>query len=41
MTLLLEERWNQLTPEIWKGLIESMPQRIKACIEAQGGSTRY
>ena len=41
MALLLAEQWNQLTPKVWKNLIESMPRRVKACIEAEGGSIRY
>ena len=41
MVVLLEEQWNRLTPEVWKNVIESMPRRIKACIEAEGGSIRY
>ena len=41
MAILIKEQWNRLTPKVWNNLIESMPRRIKACIQAEGGSIRY
>lgn len=38
---LIEECWNAITPEECKKLIHSIPRRIKACIEARGGHTKY
>ena len=33
--------WNQVTPEYLRTLYESMPRRMNAVIEAQGGHTKY
>jgi len=33
--------WNEFEDDRWDHLIESMPDRIQAVIEAKGGSTRY
>ena len=35
------EEWNQITPETCQNLIESMPRRIQAVIDAKGGHTKY
>jgi transposase len=33
--------WNNFTDNQWDGLINSMPERMKAVIKAKGGVTRY
>jgi transposase len=38
---VLQEEWNKIEPKVLENLIESMPRRIKAVIEANGYSTRY
>ena len=37
----VEEEWNKIPPEVCQKLIESMPKRIKAVIQAKGGHTKY
>jgi transposase len=37
----LEEEWNKIPPEVCQRLIESMPRRIEAVIDAKGGHTKY
>lgn len=37
----LEEEWEKIEPEILTNLVESMPRRIEAVIEAKGYPTRY
>lgn len=37
-TIIVDE-WNQIGPEVTQKLVESMPRRIQAVIEAKGGST--
>lgn len=34
-------KWNQITSEQCKNLVESMPRRIQAVIDAKGGYTKY
>ena len=36
-----EEEWGQITVEACRELIESMPRRVEAVIEAKGGPTKY
>jgi transposase len=38
--IILRE-WGKIGPEVTKKLVESMPRRIQAVIEAKGGSTKY
>jgi hypothetical protein len=40
MDVLVEE-WQKIEPEILKNLVESMPRRIQAVIDAKGNPTRY
>jgi transposase len=37
----VETEWNKIEPNVCQDLIESMPRRIKAVIEAKGGYTKY
>lgn len=37
----LAAEWNKIPPETCQNLIESMPRRMKAVIEAKGGHTKY
>jgi hypothetical protein len=37
----VEKEWNSFTEEVCRSYIESMPARIKAVIDANGGHTRY
>lgn len=41
MRRIVMEMWNGFDDKKWNGLIESMPDRIKAVIKAKGGPTRY
>ncbi len=33
--------WTKISEECFQHLVESMPQRIKAVLKANGGPTRY
>ena len=33
--------WEKITPSYLKSLYESMPRRMKAIVDAQGGHTKY
>lgn len=33
--------WESITPDVTKKLVESMPRRLQAVLDAKGGSTRY
>ena len=35
------EEWNKISVEVCQKLIETMPKRIQAVIEAKGGHTKY
>ena len=35
------KEWNEIPPEIYQKLIESMPRRIQAVLKAKGGHTKY
>ena len=35
------EEWNKIPPETCQNLIESMPRRVQAVIQAKGGHTKY
>ncbi|KAI9784414.1 MAG: hypothetical protein M1816_000838, partial [Peltula sp. TS41687] len=35
------EEWAKLDHSVWKNMIKSMSERMKAVIKAQGGSTRW
>lgn len=37
----LVKEWNNFTPAYTKKLVESMPRRLEAVIEAEGGNTKY
>jgi len=37
----LAKEWNNIPPETCQHLIESMPRRLEAVIEAKGGHTDY
>jgi len=36
-----KEAWNALPDSLFESLIESMPRRVQACIEANGWHTKY
>ena len=36
-----QEEWSKIEPSVCQNLIESMPRRIKAVLEAKGGYTKY
>jgi len=38
---ILQEEWNAIPTSKYIKLIESMPQRIQACIESDGGPIKY
>lgn len=38
---LLLESWNDLDPQVLSNLVESMPRRVEAVIQAKGGHTKY
>ena len=35
------KEWNAIPKEVVQNLIESMPRRVEAVIEAKGGYTKY
>jgi hypothetical protein len=37
----LKEAWRAIDPEVIQQLVESMPRRILAVIQAKGGPTKY
>ncbi|GFQ68014.1 transposable element tcb2 transposase [Trichonephila clavata] len=37
----LQDSWCQLPPALLQALIESMPRRVAALLNARGGPTRY
>jgi hypothetical protein len=37
----MEVEWNEIIVETYQNLIESMPRRVQAVIEANGGCIRY
>ena len=37
----IQEEWNQIEPEVYQILIESMPRRVEAVLKAKGGYTKY
>ena len=38
---VLQEEWSKIEPEVLENLVESIPRRVKAVIEAKGCPTRY
>ena len=38
---IIQEEWHRLDRSCVKGLVESMPQRMQACIKVKGGHTRW
>lgn len=41
LKLKILEAWNEIPPEVTKKLVESMPRRLQAVIDANGGHTKY
>jgi hypothetical protein len=41
MKRVIEDEWNNLTPEDFQASIESMQRRCQAVIKARGGMTKY
>ena len=41
MKLALEREWENLSPEKLESLVATMPERMKAVVEAKGGATRW
>lgn len=37
----IKSAWNAIDPELTKSLVESMPRRLQAVIDAKGGPTKY
>lgn len=38
---ILKEKWHKIDPKYTANLVESMPRRLRAVIDAGGGATRY
>jgi len=38
---LIQQAWDSITPEFLGGLVDSMPARCQAVLDAQGGPTPY
>ena len=38
---MLQDVWNDIEPSVCTKLIDSMPTRIQAVLDARGGYTRY
>lgn len=38
---LVEEAWHRIPPRVVRSLVDSMPRRIKAVLDARRGNTRY
>lgn len=41
LRMALEEEWANITPDVTKHLVDSMPKRLRAVIEAKGYPTKY
>ena len=41
LKVAIEEAWEKIQPEETKSLVESMPRRLEAVIQAKGGPTKY
>jgi hypothetical protein len=37
----VDKKWNEIEPEVCQNLIESIPRRVEAVIQAKGGYTKY
>lgn len=37
----IEQIWNEITPEVTSKLVDSMPRRLQAVIDAKGYPTKY
>ena len=37
----MRDEWYKITADVTKKLVESMPRRLQAVIDAKGGHTRY
>jgi hypothetical protein len=37
----VQEKWEEIEPQVCRDLIESMPRRMAAVIKAKGGVTKY
>jgi len=38
---IVQKVWNNITPDYLQSLYESMPRRMQAVVDAQGGHTKY
>ncbi|CAG8674372.1 1262_t:CDS:1, partial [Ambispora gerdemannii] len=38
---LVQEAWRDMSPELCRRLVDSMLNRVNACINAGGGPTKY
>ncbi|CAB4430830.1 unnamed protein product [Rhizophagus irregularis] len=41
LMVVLEEKWNNIEPEILINLVDSMPRRVHAVLDSHGNPTRY
>ena len=41
ITVALRKAWEELDERVMNNLVESMPDRLAAVIEAKGGNTKY
>ena len=41
LKVAIEEAWEKIQSEETKSLVESMPRRLEAVIQAKGGPTKY
>jgi hypothetical protein len=37
----VQEKWEEIEPQVCQDLIESMPRRMAGVIKAKGGVTKY
>jgi len=38
---IVQKVWNNITPDYLQSLYESMPRRMQAVVDAEGGHTKY
>jgi hypothetical protein len=41
LTIIIKEEWGKIDVEFLKNVVESMPRRVQAVIDSNGGHTRY